>query len=279
MTENSELAAKPRTEEELAAVRRRALPVAIAGAILGILGILLPLQIHVAPYTPPSLMAMNFAFFAMMIGIGILFYAKGVAGTAFARVLCLVAIFSGIAGSLLYTRQAFDFRQSREGLELANIKALALAARDYAAQHNGQYPPDILTLLDDSSLHPAALQSPFGKRSDLLQHLPDLPRQFPKREDRVKAIDEASDYLYVGADLKSPPEDAQKDLIVALSANTVLREHAGVAYADGHATFFTRDDAGKVMQEWNAARRKIGMDEARPPALIEAALKDDAGKK
>src|SRR5579862_9466229 len=107
-------ASSGRSSEQHAAVRRRALPVAIAAVICGIVGVVLPLTIQITAFTPPNIIAMNLAFCAMLMGVGILFYAKDTPGTRVARVFCLATILLGMVGMFIYTKQSVDSRRIRE---------------------------------------------------------------------------------------------------------------------------------------------------------------------
>ncbi len=62
--------------EQQDAVRRRALPIAIAGVICGLGGLGLLLMKRIDEAHPPAVLAVNLSFCAMMMGVGILFYAR-----------------------------------------------------------------------------------------------------------------------------------------------------------------------------------------------------------
>lgn len=264
-----------RTPEQHAAVRRRALPVGVAGAALGLASVLMPLTVKVTAFMPPNLLGVNLAFCAMLMGAGILFYAKGTPGTRTAAVASVLAIVLGMAGTLAYTWQAVQSRQARETLELDHVQAVAKAAAAYAGTHEGAYPADLLVLLEDGQLNPQALQSPFGRRDPLFNDFPPTHAGVP-RQDLLKSIETASDYLYLGNDLKTVPQDIAGDLLVAVSTNTVMRVNLAVACADGKSRFIRLEEVPGVVAACNAAREKMGLGQLRPPAIIQAAM--DEGK-
>jgi len=280
MTENSPSKNTPaRTPEQHEAVRRRAWPVGAAAAALGLAGVLLPLTVNITAFTPPSLLAVNLASCAMLMGAGILFYARGTPGTRAAAAASLLAIALGMAGTLLYSRQAVQSRLARETLELQNVQTVAAAAETYARTHAGAYPADLLALLEDGVLAPQALQSPYGRRDPLFNEFARAHAAVP-RPTLLASVETASDYLYLGGDLNNVPQPLASDLLVAASTSTVLRASLAVAFADHHARFITLEEVPKVMADCNAARAKMGLGPLRPPAIIQAAIDETkTGKK
>jgi hypothetical protein len=270
-----------RTAEQREAVRRRALPVGAAGTVLGLAAVGLAARVHVTAFVPPSLLAVNLAFCAMLIGAGILFYARGTPGTRVARALSLAALLLGMIGTLQFTWQAVQSRLAREALELANVRAVARAAAEYAGAHEGIYPSDLLVLLEEGRLEPQTLQSPYGAWHPLFEELaqtrdgatrPAAPLAAAPRAELLRSVETASDYLYLGGDLKNVPPDAAGAILVAVSANTVLRVSLAAAFADGTSRFLTPDEVPAVIARCNAARKKMGLGDLRPPAILQSAL-------
>src|SRR5436305_1183549 len=95
-----------RTPEQHAAVRRRSLPVAIVANVLGVVALAMLGSRTVGVHMPPDLFAANISFCAILMGVGILFYAGGTPRLRVARVLCLTAILLGLAGPALFARQS-----------------------------------------------------------------------------------------------------------------------------------------------------------------------------
>ena len=264
-----------RTPEQHDAVRRRALPVAIGGFICGLAGVLLPFLTTVNAATPPNLLAMNLAFCALLIGAGILFYVKGTPGTRAAAFLCILTILLGMAGTLLYTRQAVQSRSLREDLERSNVAAIARAARDYAADHAGTYPADLLVLLEEKRLAPQTLRSPYGNPSDFFDRF-DAATTQASRADLLQSVETASDYDYLGSDLKSIPADLAGKILVASSKRPVLRISLAVGFADATSRYITLEEMHAVIDACNDARHKVSLGDFREPAVIRQAMEETA---
>src|ERR1051325_2669346 len=164
MSESSHLGGIERTPEQHEAVRRRSLPVALGGAICGAAGLALVLSsgISVSAARPPGLFGVNLSFCAMMIGVGILFYARRSPKTGAAIGLAVAAILMGIVGPLVFARQSMHWRVAMEERELGNVRAIETAARGYATEHGGSYPADLAVLLQSGKLTPEDVHSPFG---------------------------------------------------------------------------------------------------------------------
>jgi hypothetical protein len=254
-------------------VQRRALPVAIAAVICGAIGLVLPFSVAVSAFMPPSFFAMNMAFCSMLMGVGILFYARGTSGTRIAEVLCIAAILLGMGGVFLYSWQSVQFRGLRESMELGNVQGIAQAAQSYAAGHDGTYPGDLLVLLEEKRIAPQSLESPYGRRSEIFERFSETAGKL-SREDLRKSVETASDYIYLGADLHNVPPELAGDVIVATSNTTVLRTRLALAFAGGEARFIDVDEAPEVMRRCNEARRKMGLGILRPPPIIQEALDD-----
>lgn len=265
-----------RTPEQQAAVRRRALPVGIAAAVLAVAGVVILLQAQVSAFVPPNLLGVNMTSCAILMGAGILFYARGTPGTRLAAVLSVVGIVAGMGGMMVYTRQAVMSRQAREEMELRNVQAVAKGAAAYAAGHEGAYPTDMLVMLEGGQLAPAALQSPFGQRSPLFDQFEKV-RAGTSRVELLKSVETAADYLYLGGDLKGVPGELAGEVMVAASTNTVMRENYAVAFADGKARFITVEEVPGVMAACNQARGKMGLGVLKAPPVIQAALEEAKG--
>jgi hypothetical protein len=266
-----------RTPEQHALVRRRALPVALAGVLLGSVALALTLTSRINASQPPSLLAANLAFCAMLIGAAMLFYARGTSGTRPAAVAALASLLLGMTATFLFTAQAVHSRQAREDLELANIRAIATAANQYAVLHQGAYPPSLAVLLENHVLGSQTLQSPYGQHSPLLIGNAALEKDHTP-DDSVLAIDAASDYLYLAGDFKNVPKDAAPALLIAVSKNTVLRVNLALAFADGTSRFVTLEEIAPVIAACNAARAKIGLGAQKIPPIIQSAIDDQKGK-
>ena len=265
------------TREQQEMIRRRALPIGIAGAICGIGALVLLLTSPVGLNHPPNIFAINLSFCAMMMGIGILFYARHAPGTRAAAVACIVAMLSGFVGPLVYTKQTLDFKRVTESGELANVAAIATAARQFAESHDGNYAPDLATLLESNLITPATLHSPYEAGTFA------WPTTLPAHDALNKLVDEHSDFQYFGAglkivDAKGPGggggEQADSDfahIVIATKRYPIARKEISIAFGDGHADFVEGDDWELLWTRSNDARRSLGFPEVRPPSTSEPA--------
>jgi type II secretory pathway pseudopilin PulG len=257
--------ATTRMPEEHAHIRRRAFPIASAGVLLGSVALALTLTSGVNAFQPPSLLAANLAFCAMLMGAAMLFYARGTPGARPAAVASLASLLLGMTATFLFTAQAVHSRQAREDLELANIRAIATAGNEYAAAHQGAYPPNLQALIQ-AGLDPRMLQSPYGQHKNI------------NPKDLAPAVDDASDYLYLAGDLQDVSKDAAPTLLVAVSKNTVLRVNLALAFADGTSRFVTLDEISPVITACNSARAKLNLPPLKTPPIIQSALDDQKGR-
>jgi hypothetical protein len=269
-----------RTPEQHDAVRRRALPLAFCGLICGIAGIALLAMRDVGAEHPPNVIAVNLSFCALLMGAGLIFYAKGTPGTGAAVLVAVAALLTGLAGPALYARQTLFWRAGTEGRELENVAAIARAAKAYAAENGGVYPPDLMVLLEQQRITPKTLISPFGATEILKDDVKALRARF-KDEDVRSTIDAHSDYIYVGSDLRLPPatqpgaqaEGFPPEIVVAYAKSPVMRSNQAVAFADGRGRFATLEQAQQIWQAGNKARAKLGLPALAHPASVERALR------
>ncbi|HUO10061.1 MAG TPA: hypothetical protein VM008_17275 [Phycisphaerae bacterium] len=259
------------SQEQQDTVRRRALPIAISGAIVGIGALVLMAVSPVHLNRPPNIYAVNLSFCAMMMGIGILFYARHTPGTRAAALFCILAILTGFIGPLVYTRQTLDFKQITETGELANVSAIATAARQYAQAHDGNYPPDLATLLTDKRLSPEDLHSPYEAGTF------NWPNPLPPHDDLEKLIADHSDFQYFGTGLKTVDaqgEQAKSDfahIVIAAKRYPIARKEISIAFGDNHADFVGGEDWETIWTRSNDARRSLNFPEVRPPSTSEPA--------
>ncbi len=268
----------PENEAERAdAVRRRALPIAIGGLICAVGGLVLLLMKTIDESHPPAVLAVNLSFCAMLMGVGILFYAKGTRGTGIAAVVCGLAIVIGFAGPLVYAKQTLDYRKRSEDRELGNVAAIATAAQQYARAHGGDYPADLGVMLEDKLISPELLHSPY--EATAVAERTQMGGEDKTRADFLKYVDAHSDYQYFGGDLKwkdSPAEFA--NIVVASGKDPIMRTHIAVAFADGRSDFVDLEQAENVVKAANAARATLGFPAMRPPASVEKAMAVEDGK-
>ena len=259
------------SQEQQDMVRRRSLPIAISGAICGIGGLALLLTSPVGLNRPPNIYAVNLSFCAMMMGIGILFYARHTPGTRGAAVACIVAMLTGFVGPLVYTKQSLDFKRVTESGELANVAAITAAARQYAEAHDGNYAPDLATLLEVRLVTIETLHSPYEAGTFA------WPATLPGHDELEKLIDEHADFQYFGAGVKivdAQGEQAKSEfdhIIIAAKRYPIARKEISIAFGDGHADFVGGDDWEILWTRSNDARRSLGFPEIRRPSTSEPA--------
>ena len=252
-------------------VRRRSLPIGISGAICGVGALGLLLTSPVGLNHPPNIYAVNISFCAMMMGIGILFYARHTPGTRTAAIACIIAILTGFVGPLIYTKQTLDFKRVTESGELTNVTAIATAGRQYAESHNGTYAPDLATLLEANLITPATLHSPYEAGTYA------WPTTLPAHDALNKLIDEHADFQYFGAGLKivdAQGEQAKSDfahIVIAAKRYPIARKEISIAFGDNHADFVGGDDWETIWTRSNDARRSLGFPEVRQPSTSEPA--------
>jgi hypothetical protein len=293
MSDESSPAPYPENEaERVDAVRRRALPIAICGLICGVAGVSLLLAKTIDEAHPPAVLAVNLSFCAMMMGVGILFYARGTKGTRLAAVICALAIAVGFVGPLVYAKQTLDYRKRSEDRELGNVAAIANAARKYAVAHDGTYPADMGVLLEENLITPDTLHSPYAGTA--FAERTHMGPEDKTRDDFLKYLDAHSDYQYFGGDLKgetilknrsewnenlattsTQEEDAFTKIVVASGKEPIMRIHIAVAFADGRSDFVDLEQAENVVKAANAARQLLGFAAMRPPTSVAKAEKVD----
>ena len=277
-----------RTPEQHDAVRRRSLPVAICAGFFGIAAIALLLNRTVGVNNPPNILAVNLSCCAVLMGVGIILYAKDTSGTRLAAAASLIAILTGLAGTAIYAKQAAIWRTSSSEHELANVGAIASAAQRYATEHAGVYPADLAILLEQKYIAPETLLSPLLATKPLTDDLAALRAKSTPAE-LLALVDAHSDYTYVGGDLKLPPPPAPagtqptgttlpsaatlpKEIIVAYAKYTIMGTNLAIAFADGTTSFNSREEVESVLLAANKARASLGLPALAEPDTIRNAI-------
>jgi hypothetical protein len=270
------------TPEQEAAVRRRALPIAIAGFICGSGGLAMLLTKPIDEIHPPAIFGVNLSFCAMMMGVGILFYARRTPGVRVAMGASLLALVMGMAGSAIFALQSQHWHGAMEQRELGNVAAIATAAREYA-RHNGGIYPELPVLMEKGGLKTEQFHSPFGNEQTIKKRKELSPAEFEKWNAGH------SDYLYFGEGLRLPPsraaatesgagaathpgkEELPAAIIVACGEDAIMRTSLSVGFADGHGEFLDLSEAKRALAASNEARRKLGLPEVRNPESVRKA--------
>ncbi|HVX84108.1 MAG TPA: hypothetical protein VH253_04770 [Phycisphaerae bacterium] len=289
-----------RTPEQHDAVRRRSAPIAFGGVLCGAAGLAMLFTRPISHLTPPNVYALNLSFCAMLIGLGILFYARGTPGTRIAVTLSIVALLSGGVGPLIFARQSIAWHIAMEAKERQNVSRIAEAAYRWALDHGGHYPATLQEMVDGKLLTPDDLHSPFGNSDAMDQRRKLSPADF----DKWYATH--SDYSYFGGDLDlhaalrvvgpatAPaagdmaaataaatraafPALAQlpDDLIIAASYDVIMSTHMSASFMDGRADFLDLEKAEAALKATNAEREKMGLPDIRPPGAVERAREEE----
>jgi hypothetical protein len=231
---------------------------------------------------PPAILGVNLSFCAMMMGVGILFYARRMRGVRVAMVASVLALLMGIAGSAIFAWQSKHWHMAMEQRELGNVAAIATAARRYA-QHNGGVYPELPVLMERGGVKADQFHSPFGSEESLKKRKELSPGDF------ATWYAKHSDYLYFGGDLRlAPPptaatesstgpatrpgmEELPAEIIVTCSEDAIMRTSLSVGFADGHGAFLDLSEAKAALAASNEARRKLGLPEVRNPDSVRKA--------
>ncbi len=258
-------------EEQQAAVRRRALPIGIAGAICGIGGLTWLLAAPPQTGRPPNMYAVNLSFCAMLMGIGIIFYARHTKRTRAAVVMSVAALLAGVVGTMVFTKQTVNFKVLTEAGENGNILEIERAAESYANIHGGEYPMDLATIIENKLITTDALHSPYEAGGFV------WPTQLGSHDDIQKMIVDHSDFQYFGKGLKAPAENASEEdrdtfgkIIIVAKKYPIARKEISIGYGDQHVAYVGGEDWEKEWDQSNVARRSLGFQEiSRPTAGAE----------
>ena len=245
------------SQEDMPLMRGKSGAIAAAAAIMGIAGVALSLATwtgaarELGAGHPPSFIAVSMGMCAMLLGVGAVYRERGMAGRRAVRTLAVAGLLLGMAESVIYSKQALDYRVGMERQEMANVQHIVDATRAYAKEHGGAFPPDLETLVKHGALQAADLVTPFGL---------------------------VPDYVYVGKDLTLAQVAASGDegatLMLVHGKDLRLGILGSVGFADGQAKFLPAEELDKAVQADAAARHKLGL----PPATMEAASRAGEGR-
>ena len=163
-------------------------------------------------------------------------------------------------GMLLFAVQAVALHKAQEVSQFRHMSAIGNACLAYAGRHEGHFPPNILTLLNDKLISVRQLSDPTNALAPIT-----LPPNWKhvKRRVQIAAINRNSDYRYVGWDLILPNSAAKGKLlgsIIILFRNTQTMTTSGpLGFADGHVAYYASGQLIKVLAACNKARKKFGL--------------------
>lgn len=255
-----------------ASVRRIGLPIGVASAVIGVISLVMLITRLVSAYQPPALIAVNLSFCAMMMGVGILFYIRHTPRMRIALVSSIIAMATGLAGPVLFAKLSIDYRSAEQNQELANLTAIAAAAKTYAQSHDGNYPPDLATLVEQKLIPESALHSPYERMAI-------APTTLPTDHGALqKYLDDHTDYQYFGQGLRlqsapsaHPDEDLFPHILLASRRDPIERRDLSVGFTDGRADMIGLEEAEQILKTSNDARKSFGFAAVSPPSSVERA--------
>jgi hypothetical protein len=221
---------------------------------------------------PPSLMAVNLAFCALIMSALAIYRARGVAGQRPTRIAAAVAIVIGMSGPVIAVCQVIHWKKSTEFGELDRVSQIAKKAKAYAQAHGNKYPTSLAVMIcaDPSEpwyLNPDALHSPFRANRKPM-NLAMIRSEFPTNPaEAERLVMESSHYVYLGNDLPGKEKyemqmDAPKIIVAASKQDSNgmaafdrrLGERIPIAWANGEAKFVDAKDLDPYIKDSNAAR-------------------------
>lgn len=267
-----------RTPQQIAQVKRLAPPITMAALVMALAGLGLLLSGQVDGAHPPSIIGINLSSCAMLMGLGILLWAKGCSAVRWTLWVSLAAVVIGAGGTPVFVKGVVEQRKAMEQRELDNVAAIVRAAQAYAHDQGGAFPPSLDVLLDQHRLNSDDLHSPYGS-DETSDQLKALAQRKLSAADFDQWFARHSDYEYHGADLRisatasaaSAPATLPAEMLVATGKQAIMRIHFAVAFADGSTRLATLEEAESILRMSNAARVRAGLPELRPPDAIQRA--------
>ena len=126
-----------------------------------------------------------------------------------------------------------------------NLQQIGLAIHKYAAEHNGDVPPDLASLLPYVNNDPTKFQSPSADKSKQV-----TPPQDPAA--LKEWVNTNSDYEYIaaakGVKLRSGNKPLSEVILAHVKFDRVQNDRAGVLFADGHVQIMSVAEAQKKLE-------------------------------
>ncbi len=211
-----------------------------------------------ATEAPPPVSVLILSLMTLFLGSGAIIYRiQEKQHPLLGRWLGIAAMAGGM---LLFAVQSVALHKAREVAQFRHITLIANACLTYAGKHDGHFPPNLLTLLNDKLITPRDLSDPTNALAPIK-----LPANWNRvqRAVQIAAINRNSDYRYTGADIILPNDSAKGKLlgsIIILFRNTQTMTKGGpLGFADGHVTYFTTSKLAAALAACNMARRKLGL--------------------
>ncbi len=215
-------------------------------------------QAKPAAEAPPPISVLILSLLTLFLGAGAIIYRiQEKQHWLFGRWLGVAAM---TAGMLLFAVQAVALHKAREVSQFRHMSAIGNACLMYAGRHDGHFPPNLLTLLNDKLITVRTLSDPTNALSPIT-----LPTnwQHVKRSVQIAAINRNSDYRYIGSDLVLPNSAAKGKLlgsIIILFRNTQTMTKGGpLGFADGHVAYYAPSQLNNVLAACNQARKNLDL--------------------
>jgi hypothetical protein len=164
-------------------------------------------------------------------------------------------------------------KTSDQATSAMHAVAIVAGCKLYAAGHDGKFPPHFASLLIEKCCTPEQLLDPASSTSPISVTI--VPKSEADWMLIAPAVDTASDFVYVGSDLRqidSPEQSSLRSQLMVVY-NHDLYDGAGriVGFADGNARFIETKDLPAVFAACNGARaalklRSISIDVPLTPA-------------
>ena len=213
---------------------------------------------RLATEAPPPVSVLILSLMTLFLGAGAIIYRiQEKQNWFFGRSLGVAAM---TAGMLLFAAQSVALHKAREVAQFRHISAICHACLMYAGAHQGHFPPNLLTLLNDKFITVRDLSDPTNALTPIT-----LPANWNhvQRSVQIAAINRNSDYRYVGSDLTLPNSATKGKLlgsIIILFRNTQTMTKGGpLGFADGHVKYFKTSKLARALAICNMARNKLGL--------------------
>jgi hypothetical protein len=268
-------------------------PLAWAGFIIGLLSMVLflyyvspegflPRQAN--PELPPSLLAVNLSFCALFMGVAALYRVRRRTRQTMTRSLALVTVLLGLVGPGLYSWQTLQWRTAVQAHEIDNVQRILSAVQEYVSKHDGQYPPDMLTLTaprnagggGGGGLFLNYLSSPYTGRRPTPSTGADVSKRTVEMmlQERREAVAN-SDYEYLGAGLTEKMFTGEhalskKTLALVFAKEARMRAFLTVGFADGSVKLLGPEEVAQTLESNNAARKLAGLPPLAPAGTATA---------
>src|SRR5262249_306256 len=95
------------------------------------------------------------------------------------------------------------------------------------------------------------------------------------REAALKKLEDESDYVYVGGDLKNGPADLAKDIWGSASKTTVEGESYALGVSGGTSRFMSIGEVAPAKKAWKGGRGKMGLGPVPMPEVVANAIKEE----